>query len=156
MISTDIIVAGGGVAGLLIASALAPKCSVVLIEQHESLPRNKYWLTEEEALKENSHLRGCVDRYYDFMDFVAYDGLTASVEGRYSLWDTDKLIGQLEQEVRSRGAEILTGHTVYSFSQARDSIVVRSSSLDIRARLLIDCMGFGSPIVGAKGIATIK
>jgi hypothetical protein len=156
MISTDIVVAGGGVAGLLIASVLAPKCSVVLIEQRESLPRNKYWLTEEEALKENSHLRGCVDRYYDFMDFVAYDGLTASVKGRYSLWDTDKLIGQLEQDIRGSGAKVLTGHALYSFSQTRDAIVVRANSLEIRAKLLIDCMGFGSPIVGAKNIATIK
>lgn len=156
MISADIVVAGGGVAGLLIAGALAPKCSVVLIEQRESLPRNKYWLTEEEALKENSHLRGCVDRYYNSMDFVAYDGLTASVEGRYSLWDTDKLIGRLEQDLRGSGAKVLTGHALYSFLHTRDAIVVRANALEIRAKLLIDCMGFGSPIVGAKNIATIK
>ncbi len=156
MISTDIVVAGGGVAGLLIASTLAPKCSVVLIEQRDSLPRNKYWLTEDEALKQNSPLRECIDRYYDFMDFVAYDGLTASVKGRYSLWDTNKLIGQLEQDLRNSGAKVLTGHALYSFSQARDAIVVRANSIEIRAKLLIDCMGFGSPIVGAKNIATIK
>lgn len=156
MTSTDVVIAGGGVAGLLIASALASKCSVVLLEQRDSVPRNKYWLTEEQAAKQNPHLSGCVDRYYDFMDFVAYDGLTATVRGKYSLWDTDKLIGQLEQDVRRLGATILTGHTLYSFSQTRGAIVVRANSLEIRAKLLIDCMGFGSPIVGAKGIATIK
>ena len=156
MISTDVIVAGGGVSGLLIASALASQCSVVLLEQHDSLPRNKYWLTEEQAAKQNPHLSSCVERYYDFMDFVAYDGLTATVNGRYCLWDTDKLIGQLEQDLASLGDQILTGHTLYSFSQARDAIIVRANSLEIRAKLLIDCMGFGSPIVGAKGIATIK
>lgn len=156
MLTTDVVIAGGGVSGLLIASALASKCSVVLLEQRDSLPRNKYWLTEEQAARQNPHLSHCVDRCYDFMDFVAYDGLTATVKGKYSLWDTDKLIGQLEQDVRSSGAKILTGHTLYSFSQTRGAIVVRANSLDIRAKLLIDCMGFGSPIVGAKGIATIK
>jgi hypothetical protein len=156
MISTDVVIAGGGVAGLLVASALASKCSVVLLEQRDSVPRNKYWLTEEQAAKQNPHLSSGVDRYYDFMDFVAYDGLTATVNGSYSLWNTDKLIGQLEQDVTSLGAKILTGHTLYSFSQTRDAIVVRANSLEIRAKLLIDCMGFGSPIVGAKGIATIK
>jgi len=156
MVSADVVIAGGGVSGLLIASALASKCSVVLLEQRDSVPRNKYWLTEEQAAKQNPHLSSCVDRNYDFMDFVAYDGLTATVEGRYSLWDTDKLIGRLEQDVKSLGGKILTGHTLYSFSQTRGAIVVRANALEIRAKLLIDCMGFGSPIVGAKGIATIK
>jgi len=156
MISTDVVIAGGGVAGLLIASALASKCSVVLLEQRDSVPRNKYWLTEEQAAKQNPHLSGCIDRCYDSMDFVAYDGLTATVKGKYSLWNTDKLIEQLEQEVTNSDGKILTGHTLYSFSRTRDAITVRANSLDIRAKLLIDCMGFGSPIVGAKGIATIK
>jgi flavin-dependent dehydrogenase len=156
MISADVVIAGGGVSGLLIASALASKCSVVLLEQHDSVPRNKYWLTHSQAVRENPHLEPCVDRYYDFMDFVAYDGLTATVRGDYSLWDTDKLVGQLEQDLKDAGATVLTGHTLYSYSQSRDAIVVRANSLEIKAKLLIDCMGFGSPIVGAKGIATIK
>jgi flavin-dependent dehydrogenase len=156
MLSTDVIVAGGGVAGLLIGSARASKCSVILLEQHDSVPRNKYWLTAEKALRENPHLRDCVDRHYDFMDFVAYDGLTATLLGDYSLWNTDKLISRLEHELTCHGGRILTGHTLYSFSHTRGGIVVRANSQEIRARLLIDCMGVGSPIVGAKGITTIK
>lgn len=156
MISADVVVAGGGVSGLLIASALAPKCSVVLLEQHDSAPRNKYWLTEEQTVRQNPHLADCVDRRYDFMDFVAYDGTTATVKGNYSLWDTEKLIGRLEQEFQSAGGRMLTGQTLYSFSQTKEAIVVRANSLAIRARLLIDCMGFGSPIVGAKGVVEIK
>jgi flavin-dependent dehydrogenase len=156
MLSADVVIAGGGVAGLLIASALAPKCSVILLEQHDSVPRNKYWLTAEKAVRENPHLRACVDRRYGFMDFVAYDGMTATVRGDYSLWDTDKLLGLLEQELTCHGGKILTGHTLYSFSQTRETIIVRANSQEIRARLLIDCMGVASPIVGAKGIATIK
>ena len=42
MLSADVVVAGGGAAGLLIASALAPTCSVLLVEQSDNLPRNKY------------------------------------------------------------------------------------------------------------------
>lgn len=37
MLSADVAVAGGGVSGLPIASALAPQCSVVLLE----LPRTR-------------------------------------------------------------------------------------------------------------------
>jgi flavin-dependent dehydrogenase len=156
MLSTDVVIAGGGVSGLLMASALSSKCSVVLLEQHDSLPRNKYWLTEEIAVRENPQLGACVDRKYDFLDFVAYDGLTATVKGDYSLWDTNKLLGQLEQDLKSAGVNVLTGHTLYSYSEGRGAIIVRANSEEIRAKLLIDCMGFGSPIVGAKGIATIR
>jgi hypothetical protein len=156
MISTDVIVAGGGISGLLIANALASKFSVVLLEQRESIPRNKYWLTDAETVRKNRHLEVCVDNYYESMDFVSYDGLTATVKGDYSLWDTEKLISRLENDAREAGAKILTGHSLYSFSQKTDAIIVRANSQTIRARLLIDCMGFGSPIVGARNVATIK
>ena len=156
MLSTDVVIAGGGVAGLLLASALGPHCSVVLLEQHDSIPRNKYWLTEDVAVSENPELSDCVDSKYEFMDFIAYDRVTAVVKGNYSLWDTDRLLTRLEETAKSAGVSILTGHTLYSYSQQNNGIVVRANSKEIKVRLLIDCMGFGSPIVGAKGIAKIN
>src|ERR1043166_138930 len=156
MVSADVVIAGGGVAGLLLASALGPKCSAILLEQHNSIPRNKYWLTDISAVQKNPELRSCVDREYDFMDFVSYDGLVATVKGNYCLWDTDRLLNRLEEDARSAGVTILTGPTLYSYLQKRDAIIVRANSNEIKAKLLIDCMGFGSPIVGAKGIAKIK
>jgi flavin-dependent dehydrogenase len=155
MLSVDVIVAGGGVSGLLIASALAPQCSVVLLEQSESLPQNKYWLTDEKAASENPHLSGCVDRRYEFLDFVAYDGLRARIHGNYCLWDTGKLIDRLARMLREAGARVLTGHRLYSFGYDQTGLVVRADAESIHARLLIDCMGFGSPLVGAKNIATV-
>jgi flavin-dependent dehydrogenase len=155
MLAADVVVAGGGVAGLLIASALGGRVSVIVIEQADALPRNKYWLTDESAAGAVSELRDCIETRYDFLDFVAYDGLTATVRGQYCLWDTDKLIGHLEREVSNLGVEVLTGHRLYTISTTNDAVLVRANEKTIRARLLIDCMGFGSPLVGAKGIADI-
>jgi flavin-dependent dehydrogenase len=155
MLSTDVVVAGGGVSGLLIASALASECSVILLEQAEVLPRNKYWLTDERALSESPHLETCIDRRYDHLDFVAYDGLKARIKGRYCLWDTDKLVDFLLQRATTGGTEVLTGRRLYSFTHERGGVLVRANSESIKCRLLIDCMGFGSPIVGAKDVATI-
>ena len=155
MLSADVVVAGGGAAGLLIASALAPACSVLLLEQADELPRNKYWLTSERAARENPLLTHCIDRWYDDLDFVAFDGLTTTLVGRSCLWDTDKLVAHLAQEIVGHGARILTGHRLYSIAPARGSIMVRANTNNIRARLLVDCMGFGSPVVGAKGVAQI-
>jgi 2-polyprenyl-6-methoxyphenol hydroxylase-like FAD-dependent oxidoreductase len=156
MLSTDVVVAGGGVAGLLIASALSLKFSIVLLEQNDSLPRNKYWLTDTLSANDDAQLNVCIDRRYNILDFVAYDGLTATVNGNYCLWDTEKLIGLLAERLLQNGARLLTGHQLYAFWHGRDQIVIRANSQTIHAKLLIDCMGFGSPLVGAKNIATIK
>jgi 2-polyprenyl-6-methoxyphenol hydroxylase-like FAD-dependent oxidoreductase len=155
MLSADVIVAGGGVAGLLISNALAPSFSVILLEQNDSFPRNKYWLTDARALKDNAELSGCVDTRYDALEFVAYDGLTATIKGDYCLWDTDKLVDLLAQRLIDNGVRLLTGHRLYSFFEERNAIAIRANAETIRAKLLIDCMGFGSPIVGAKDVATI-
>ncbi len=156
MLTAEVVVAGGGVSGLLIASALAPDFSVLVIEQRDSLPRNKYWLTNEKVLVENPQFGACVNRRYGFLDFVAYDGLTATVHGNYCLWDTEKLVGHLERELLRHGAQVLTGHRLYSLSTNRGRVAIRASSQTISGRLLIDCMGFGSPIVGAKDVARIS
>jgi flavin-dependent dehydrogenase len=128
---------------------------VVLLEQSEDLPQNKYWLTDGRAVSDNPLLEVCVDRRYEFLDFVAYDGLAARVRGKYLLWDTSKLVGRLVQDLATNGAQMMTGHRLYSVSQGRDSVVVRANSQSVRARLLVDCMGFGSPLASAKNIVTI-
>jgi flavin-dependent dehydrogenase len=156
MLTTDVVIAGGGIAGLLIASALAPRFSVVLLEQSESLPRNKYWLTDVQAARENPQIEACVDKSYDFLDFVAFDGLTATIHGNYCLWDTDALIELLSRKLMTNGARVLTGHRLYTFNCGKGNISVRANAKTIQAKLLIDCMGFGSPIVGAKDVATIS
>ena len=71
---------------MLIAGALGPHCSVVVLEQSDCLPKNKYWLTDEKAAADNPHLADCVDRRYEFLDFIAYNGRTARVQGKYCLW----------------------------------------------------------------------
>src|SRR2546429_2500918 len=150
MLSTDVVVAGGGVAGLLIAGALAPDFSVVLLEQSDSLPRNKYWLTDAGAARDNPHLAPCIDRQYDILDFVAYDGLTATVKGNYCLWDTEKLVEALTSRLIQNGVKLLTSHRFYTFAYERDRLLVRANTEAIHAKLFVDCMGFGSPLVGAK------
>ena len=156
MLTTDVVVAGGGIAGLLIATALESQFSVILLEQSDALPRNKYWLTDAQAARENPQIKKCVDTSYDFIDFVAFDGLTATIHGDYCLWDTDALIELLSRHLISKGVRVLTGHRLYTFRYGKTSISVRANSETIQARLLIDCMGFGSPIVGAKDVAKIS
>jgi flavin-dependent dehydrogenase len=155
MLTADVVVAGGGVSGLLIATALAPQCSVVLLEQSESIPQNKYWLTDERAATQNPQFAHCTDRYYKCLDFIAYNGVTARLPGQYCLWDTHKLIQHLQQQLAGFGVRVLTGHRLYSISYDRTGIAIRANTEKIHSRLLVDCMGFGSPLVCAKNTASI-
>jgi flavin-dependent dehydrogenase len=153
--TVDVVVAGAGVSGLLIASALAERCSVVVVEKCDDPPINKYWLTDEAAAEASPTLAGCIDRRYDFLDFIAFDGATARVRGRYCLWDSQRLVAHLIRRLAACGVEILTGHRLYSLTTTRSGVSIRANARIIHARLLVDCMGFGSPIVGAKSVASI-
>src|SRR5262245_28829423 len=124
----DVVIAGGGIAGLLVASALSDRLSVVLIEQADDIPRNKYWLTDAAAALANPSLKASVDRWYEFLDFVAYDGEKATVSGQYCLWHTDRLTEQLSADLAQKGVEVLTGHRLYSILEEKKAIVVRANS----------------------------
>lgn len=151
----DVLVAGAGVGGLLIASALAPHCSVLLVEQQPIVPRAKYWLTDEAAARAAPELASAVERRSSTLDYTAYDGLTARVPGEYCLWNTDVLIDMLLAELAASDVRVRTGQRVYSVYDDANGVTVRAGASRISARLVVDCMGIGSPIVAAKGTVAI-
>lgn len=156
MRSVDVLIAGGGVAGLLVASALPAGINVVLVEQADELPRRKYWLTDREAATLNPDLADCVDSVWNALDFVAHNGATATVPGMFTLWDTNRLSSHLEANALRNGLAILTGRRLYAVRPDRRGLTVRVSGENIRTRLMVDCMGFGSPLVGAHSTASIS
>jgi flavin-dependent dehydrogenase len=155
MLQADVVVAGGGIAGLLVAAAFSPEVSVLLLEQADSVPQNKYWLTDADCANTNPDLAVCVESRYQSLDFIAYDGLTARIGGEYCLWNTTALTEHLYATARARGVRVLMGHRLYSIATKKDRILVRANAETIESRVLVDCMGFGSPLVGAKGTARI-
>jgi len=114
-----------------------------LWNKQTNFQQNKYWLSDTDARNVAPDLNECIDRRYDHLDFVAYDGLRASVPGDYCLWHTDRLINTLSSQLARHGGRLLTGHRLYSIFQTPDAINIRVNSEVIKARLLIDCMGFG-------------
>jgi Lycopene cyclase protein len=152
----DVIILGGGISGLLLASELAATCSTIVLEQKKDVPLHKYWLTSERSADSVPTLKHCIDSTYSSLDFIAYDDTTARLVGRYCLWNTDQLVRTLLVRISSAKGTVLTGRKFYSYRHIPGGIMVRADREELSARLLVDCMGYDSPLVAAKGTATIR
>ncbi|HXA19293.1 MAG TPA: lycopene cyclase family protein [Thermoanaerobaculia bacterium] len=150
VVSHDVVVLGSGVSGLLIAGELARSHDVLVIEQAERIPRTKYWLTDNGSAAANEWLTSAVDTHYAEMAFTASDGTSYIANGDYVLWHTDKLIDLLISTVQSRSGTIALGHRFVNLAMSHDGPIVVANDKRIRCKLIIDCMGHGSPIIYAK------
>jgi len=151
----EIVVLGGGIAGLLIASELARDHSVLVVEEKGQIPKTKYWLTDAGSAQKNPDLHHAIDSTYESLDFIAYDTTTFRCRGSYPLWNTDRLVEGLTRTIHERGGVILTGHRFYGFKKEPSALLVFTNDRSYRVRLAVDCMGFGSPTIYAKGIVDI-
>lgn len=84
----DVVILGGGVAGLLLASELAAEQKLLLIEQSRSFRSYKYWLTDHASMELNRELETAVEKRYDSLDFISYDQHAYRCRGSYILWNT--------------------------------------------------------------------
>lgn len=150
MREVDVVVLGAGVAGLLVAGELAQRRNVLVLEKANRIPETKYWLTDHASVASNPHFAEAVDCNYESIDFIAHDDSTYRCQGRYSLWDTGRLLASLAQRIATAGGAIECGKTFYSYSTDPDRVVIRANDERIRARLVVDCMGVGSPIIHAE------
>lgn len=151
----DVVVLGAGIAGLLLASELATRHRVLVIEKQSEVRAPKYWLTDEDCTRQNSELLSCIDVRYEHIDFVAYDNTSYRCSGKYILWHTERLLAHLTSTITSHGGVILPGHTFYSYQSDKAKITIFANDSAFSAKLAIDCMGYGSPIIYAKGIVDI-
>lgn len=143
----DVVVLGGGISGLLIASELSRTHRTVVIEKRLSLLSSKYWLTDEESANSNADLRSALDCSYTQLDFISSDWGRYSCYGKYLLWDTEKLTKLLLRKIESNGGIVMTGKSFHSYALTPVGIDVFFHDTAVSARLIIDCMGGMSPIV---------
>ena len=153
--SFDIIIAGAGISGLLLASQLSQNFSVLVLEKNAELPSSKYWLTTSDCLIDNEFLNDCLDCNYDHMNFISHDLASYKLEGSYTLWDSEKLLNKLKKQVRLNNGVLLYSHRFYSSFINNSRIKVLANDKEFSGKLLIDCMGYASPLILAKSAMQI-
>jgi Lycopene cyclase protein len=156
MFKYDVTICGAGISGLLLASELSKSFSVVVLERSRRPQCSpKFWLTTKQSLDENHELSDCIDSQWNEMDFIAYDRSKFTAKGRYILWNTKKLENYLIEMITANGSKILYQHRFYSYDLTNTSIRSYANNSVFGSRILIDCMGYSSPIVSAANAVNI-
>lgn len=151
----EVVVLGAGVAGLLIASELASRHDVLVLERASAVPSSKFWLTDRGSADANPELASALDSAYSTMAFTAYEGTSYLVPGDFCMWDSDRLLSALSAKLTQRNGRIEFGQRFYSLGTTRQKATVYANDRRIDCRLVIDCMGVGSPIIYAKGVVDV-
>jgi hypothetical protein len=152
----DIIILGAGISGLLLASELSVNFKVLLIDKENKIPNNKYWITNQKSIDLNPELQTFINKTYKSLDFIAYDNTRFRCKGNYYLWDTIKLINYLSSKIQINDGIIKTGSVFYSYYYSKNSIIININHDKYKSRLVIDCMGYSSPIANAHRTIAIK
>ena len=152
----DVIICGAGIAGLLLGSYLSNTFKVLVVESNEKFSLNKFWVTAAQCKEDNPQLSHCVDSYFFKMEFSDYTRTRYYLTGNYVLWDTEKLISHFKDTIERNNGRIQFSQKFCGYKTYNDHIQVFINDSELKAKLLIDCMGYRSPLIQSKDLIRIK
>ncbi|MEI7816108.1 MAG: hypothetical protein WCI45_02840 [Desulfuromonadales bacterium] len=147
----DVVIVGGGPAGLSIGSELSARCRVLVLEKGIAGTTDRFWFVPPEVLDE-------VTRPFSYGGVTRFLTRTYSMNGddlawKAKLYDSYPYIKDRELlthwvgVIRNNGSNVLD-NCLYLDHETDDSGVTVTSSLGtFRGRLLIDASGYNSSII---------
>jgi flavin-dependent dehydrogenase len=147
----DVVIIGGGPAGLSIASELSAECRVLVLEKGVAGITDRFWFVPPEVLDETT-------RQFSYGGVARFLTRTYSMNGndlawRAKLYDNYPYIKDRELlthwvgVIRGNGSEVFDNCTYLDHETDDSGVTVQSSLGEFRARLLIDASGYNSSIV---------
>lgn len=141
----EILVVGGGPAGLLSAAYLAERHRVALIERGTLGETTKYWATSLRRLEKHG-LGDCVLFRPTSMVVGTFLGGELETFGDLAVVDDQLLMHRLVERCRSRGVLLAEQCSLLNLSWGDAHLHVQTTSDSYLARLVVDASGGQSPI----------
>ena len=141
----EILVVGGGPAGLLTASYLGAHHRVALIERGRLGETTKYWLTSLRRLEKHA-LSECVLHRPSSMVVGTFLGGQLETFGDFVVVNDQLLMSILVERCRNVGVVLAEHSSLVNLKWVTDHIHVETTSGSFTTRLLIDASGARSPI----------
>ena len=146
----DIIIAGGGPAGLSAAAELSKNFKVLLVEENVLGTTYASWYSYGDRIKKHN-LEEAVAFRSNYLYFVA-PTLEHKMYDDVAVLDHDKVMQIWSERAKENGAKFVQAKFLDYSRKYQDFVVVKTSAGNYSAKLLIDACGAPSPIVKKRNL----
>jgi len=147
----DVIIIGGGPAGLSIGSELSARFKVLVLEKGVAGITDRFWFVPPEVLDETTRpfAYGGVTRFLTRTYSMNGDDLAwrAKLYESYPYIKDRELLTLWVETIRRNGSQVRDNCTYLDHESDDSGVTVTSSTGTFQARLLIDASGYNSSIV---------